>query len=118
MRNFTAHNEVTRKKMLDEINLSSVEDLFEHIPVKMKSLDLPDGLSEMEVQKRVKALSKKNKTDYISFVGGGCYNKFIPAAISQVAQRFEFLTEVLHAQRLFPWLAEYQKNTGRSFLIN
>lgn len=92
MRNFTAYNEKTRKEMLNEINLSSIEDLFEHIPVKMKSLDLPDGVSEMEAQKQIKSLSKKNKTDYISFLGGGCYNKFIPAAISQVAQRFEFLT--------------------------
>lgn len=92
MRNFTAHSDKTRKEMLDEINLSSVEDLFSHIPARMKSLDLPDGISEMEAQKRIKSLSKKNKTDYISFVGGGCYNKFVPAAISQVAQRFEFLT--------------------------
>ena len=92
MINFTAHNDKTRKSMLDDISLSSVEDLFSHIPIKIKSLDLPDGLSEMDVQKKIKTLSKKNNTDYISFMGGGCYNKFIPAAISQVAQRFEFLT--------------------------
>ncbi len=90
--NFSAHTDEVRKQMLNEISLSSIEDLFSHIPVKMKSLDLPDGLSEMEAQKKVRALAKKNNTDYISFVGGGCYNKFVPAAISQVANRFEFLT--------------------------
>lgn len=48
----------------------------------------------MDVQKRIKSLAKKNKTDYISFLGAGTYNKFIPACISQVANRFEFLTAI------------------------
>ena len=90
--NFEAHNDEIRKTMLEEIGLSSMEDLFEHLPVKMKSLDLPNPLSEMEAQKELKKLANKNNINYISFAGGGCYNKFVPAAISQVAQRFEFLT--------------------------
>lgn len=92
IKNFTAHNDEIRKEMLDEINVSSIEDLFSHIPVKMEKLNLPEPISEMEAQKTIKSIARKNKTDYISFIGGGCYNKFIPAAISQVAQRFEFLT--------------------------
>lgn len=92
MNNFTAHNEQTRKELLEVVGLNSVDKLFEHLPVKMDELNLADGKSEMEVQKIVKSLAKKDKTDYISFMGGGCYNKFIPAAISQVAQRVEFLT--------------------------
>jgi len=92
MKNFLAHNNIIRQSMLDEINVSSIDDLFEHIPVKVKRLNLPNPLNEMETQKKVKKIASKNKTDYISFIGGGCYNKFIPAAISQVAQRFEFLT--------------------------
>lgn len=92
MKNFLAHNDEIRKEMLEEISCASIEDLFKRIPVKMKSFDLPEAMSELETQKLVKTLANKNKTDYVSFIGGGCYNKFIPAAISQVAQRFEFLT--------------------------
>lgn len=92
MKNFLAHNDEIRKEMLEEISCASIEDLFKHIPVKMKSFDLPEAMSELETQKLVKTLANKNKTDYVSFIGGGCYNKFIPAAIFQVAQRFEFLT--------------------------
>lgn len=92
MKNFLAHNDEIRKEMLEEISCASIEDLFKHIPVKMKSFDLPEAMSELETQKLVKTLANRNKTDYVSFIGGGCYNKFIPAAISQVAQRFEFLT--------------------------
>ncbi|MCD8377904.1 MAG: aminomethyl-transferring glycine dehydrogenase subunit GcvPA [Candidatus Gastranaerophilales bacterium] len=92
MKNFLAHNEETRKQLLEVVWHSSIEELFEHIPAKIKSFNLPEALSELETQKNVKKLALKNKTDYASFIGGGCYNKFIPAAISQVAQRFEFLT--------------------------
>ena len=92
MSNYTAHNEETRTELLKAVGVKSVDELFSHLPVKMGELNLSDGKSEMEVQRLIKSLAKKNKVDYISFIGGGCYNKFIPAALSQVAQRVEFLT--------------------------
>lgn len=94
MNNFTALNEETRKEMLESISKSNIDELFEEIPQKarMQSLDLPEALNEMQAQRAVKSLAKENNSDYIYFVGAGTYNKFIPAAVSQVAQRFEFLT--------------------------
>lgn len=94
MKNFLAHTDETRKKMLKEISVSSIDELFDVIPQKVRctGLNLPDALSEMQTQKQIKALAKKNNTAMISFLGAGVYNKFIPACISQVAQRFEFLT--------------------------
>lgn len=94
MNNFTALNEETRNEMLESISKSSIEELFAEIPQKarMQTLDLPEALNEMQAQRAVKELAKKNNSDYIYFVGAGTYNKFIPAAVSQVAQRFEFLT--------------------------
>ena len=94
MNNFTALNEETRKEMLESISKSNIDELFEEIPLKarMQSLDLPNALNEMQAQRVVKGLAKANNSDYIYFVGAGTYNKFIPAAVSQVAQRFEFLT--------------------------
>ena len=94
MNNFLVHNEEVKKEMCAEIGVNCVEDLFKQIPEKarMESLDLSDALSELETQRYVKSLAKKNNTDYISFLGAGCYNKFVPACISQIAQRFEFNT--------------------------
>lgn len=92
MKNFTAHTDEIRKEMLSSVGCESLEDLFKQIPVKIEEFKFADPLSEMEAQKRVKALAKKNKTEYINFMGGGVYNKFIPAAVNYVAQRFEFLT--------------------------
>ncbi len=94
MNNFLVHNEDVKKEMCAEIGINSVEDLFKQIPEKarMQTLELNEALSELQTQKHVKALAKKNKTDYVSFLGAGYYNKFIPACISQIAQRFEFNT--------------------------
>lgn len=94
MKNFLVHNEKTINEMCETIGIKSVEDLFTQIPknVRSEKLNLPDGLSEMETQRQVKKLASKNKSDYINFMGGGIYNKFIPACISQVANRFEFNT--------------------------
>jgi len=92
MNNFLAHSEETRQELLDSISCSSVDDLFKQIPVKVKQFEMGNPLSEMQTQKVVKGIAKKNNVDYISFLGAGTYNKFIPAAIAQVAQRFEFLT--------------------------
>ncbi len=94
MKNFLVHNEKTTQEMCEAIGISKVEDLFKQIPqsVRMSELDLPEGLSEMETQRKVKNLAKSNKSGFISFLGGGIYNKFVPACINQVASRFEFNT--------------------------
>lgn len=94
MKNFLAHSEETRVQMLKDIKVGSIEELFEKIPqeARTKNFNLAEALSEMQTQKQVKALAKKNNTDMINFLGGGTYNHFIPAAIGQVAQRWEFLT--------------------------
>ena len=107
MKNFLVHNDEVKEEMLQTIGLSIVEDLFAEIPeaARMKTLNLPEALNEMTVQREIKKLASKNKTDYISFLGGGVYNKFIPAAIGQVAQRFEFLTAYT------PYQAEISQGT-------
>ncbi len=92
MNNFLAHTDEIRSDMLSSIGLTSIEDLYKQVPVKFENFRMSAPLSELETQKKIKAISKRNKTEYISFLGGGVYNKFIPAAVNYVAQRFEFLT--------------------------
>lgn len=94
MKNFLAHSDETREEMLKSISNKSIEELFKIIPqqARSKNLNLSEALSEMQVQKEIKSLAKKNNTDVINFLGAGVYNHFIPACVGQVAQRFEFLT--------------------------
>ena len=107
MKNFLVHNDEVKAEMLKVCGVDKIEDLFADIPQTacMKTLDLPDAMSEMEVQRTIKSLAKKNRTDYISFLGGGVYNMFIPAVVSQVAQRWEFLTAYT------PYQAEISQGT-------
>ena len=107
MKNFLVHNDEVKAEMLKVCGVDKIEDLFADIPqyARMNALELPDAVSEMEVQRTIKSLAKKNRTDYISFLGGWVYNMFIPSAISQVAQRWEFLTAYT------PYQAEISQGT-------
>lgn len=93
MYNFSAFTQEDRNEMLQKIGVSSIEDLFSHIPKEASTeLNLPEGISELEVQVALKKIAAKNDLSLISFLGGGSYNRFIPAAIATIASRFEFIT--------------------------
>ncbi|MCR4880406.1 MAG: aminomethyl-transferring glycine dehydrogenase subunit GcvPA [bacterium] len=94
---FLIHNDEVRAQMLESIGIASVDELFKNIDAGIRlreELDLPEGANEIEAKQRLLALAKKNVTtsDNAYFIGGGCYNKYTPAAISYLTQRSEFLT--------------------------
>lgn len=94
MYNYKANSEAIKNEMLKTIGEKSLDDLYSMIDKKarMSELKLPEAMSEMEVQREIKSIAKENKTDYACFLGAGAYNRFIPAAISQISSRFEFNT--------------------------
>lgn len=92
MKNFIAHTETERQEMLKNISYKSVEDLFKQLPVIFDAFKMDNPLSELEAQRVLTDLARKNRTEYSSFAGGGVYNKFIPAGVGYLAQRMEFLT--------------------------
>ncbi len=91
---YVANTDAQRQEMLTEVGVSSVQELFDQIPSELRaqSFDLPEGLSELEVRSRLEKLAAKNATGLISFLGGGCYDHFIPAAVDALAGRSEFYT--------------------------
>ena len=91
---FIANTDSQRSEMLSEVGLSDVEALFADIPLELrcKDLDLPAGLTEQEVRSRVALLGDHNISDTISFLGGGLYDHFIPAALGAIVSRSEFYT--------------------------
>ena len=94
MNNYKANPNNIVEEMLNSIGEKNLDGLYSMIDKKalMEKLDLPDALSELETQKKVKNLAKTNKTDFSYFIGAGAYKRFIPAAISQISSRFEFNT--------------------------
>ena len=94
---YTPHTPTDQEQMLRALGLESVEALYRHIPQSLRArahVDLPDGLSELEVRRRLSALAAKNATaaEWSSFLGGGIYNHFIPSAVDAIVSRAEFLT--------------------------
>lgn len=94
MYNFEALSKEDRKEMLEKIGIKSTDEIFDIIPKSalMETLPLEEGKSELEAQKELKKLSQKNKTDYISFLGAGSRDRFVPSLIQDIASRFEFLS--------------------------
>ncbi|MBP7736769.1 MAG: aminomethyl-transferring glycine dehydrogenase subunit GcvPA [Spirochaetes bacterium] len=94
MARFTPHTDRDVRQMLDAIGVESVGQLFTDIPesLRPKSFDLPAGMSENEVARVFNDLARRNRTDLVSFLGGGYYDHFIPAAVDTVSSRSEFFT--------------------------
>lgn len=84
-----------RIKMLREIGVSSVDDLFIDIPESIRISEVPGipaALSEIEVSRAVEELEGKNCIFHESFTGGGAYRHFIPAVVDEISSRSEFYT--------------------------
>lgn len=95
--NYLPNTDESRQKMLDAIGASSQEDLFKNIPEELQkntSLVLPESHCELEIQNRILELAQKNiwPGGYVSFLGAGCYNRYIPSVIDNILSRVEFLT--------------------------
>lgn len=83
------------KEMLDAIGVNSIDDLFKNIPEEVKikgELNLPDGLSEMEVKNLIESIANKNKVFSSIFRGAGAYNHYIPSIVNSVTSKEEFVT--------------------------
>lgn len=94
MNNYKSNYGKTTAEMLESIGEKDIDNLFSVIDksARMDKLDLPEALSEMEVQKLIKRIAKENKTEYEYFIGAGHYKRFIPAAVTEISSRFEFNT--------------------------
>jgi glycine dehydrogenase subunit 1 len=97
MTRYTSATDADRQAMLDAIGVDSVDALFEDIPKDLrleKPLDLPDGMSELDVYERLRELAGKNADaeSEVSFLGAGMYDSYVPAIVDAIISRSEFLT--------------------------
>lgn len=78
--------ETETRKMLDKIQVASIDALIdETIPKAIrlkKPMNLPEGLNEFEYLNHIKAIGAKNKI-YKSYIGLGYYNTITPGVISR-----------------------------------
>ena len=89
------HTDDDRRRLLEAVGVSHVDELFSSIPpaIRQVRLDLPAGLTELETRTRVEALAAADTIpDSASFLGAGCYRHFVPAAVRALVSRGEFAT--------------------------
>ena len=87
MGTFVPNTKAQQQEMLKEIGFEKLDDLFAHIPDDVKlqgELNLPDGMSEMEVTKYMKKMADENVIYDTIFRGAGAYKHYIPAIVGNV----------------------------------
>ncbi|NIA07706.1 MAG: aminomethyl-transferring glycine dehydrogenase subunit GcvPA, partial [Actinobacteria bacterium] len=90
---FISNTDQQRQEMLAELGLT-MDDLFADIPdfLRCPPLQLPDGLTEQDLRRHLAGLAEQNSATMLSFLGGGFYDHFIPAAVPALVSRSEFYT--------------------------
>jgi glycine dehydrogenase subunit 1 len=89
--------EQDQKEMLDLLNVSSIDELFEDIPAEIRiegELNIPAAVPEPLLMKKMQQLSSQNKNanNYPIFLGAGTYDHYIPSVVDHMISRSEFYT--------------------------
>lgn len=95
MGSYVPNTKEERQVMLNEIGFQKIEDLFAHVPdeVKIKDgLQIPEGMSELEVRRQMEKIANKNRVFESIFRGAGAYRHFIPAIVKSVTSKENLVT--------------------------
>ena len=94
---FAPHTDDDVRRMLAALGMSSVDELFAPIPEGLRydrELEIPVGLSEIEVLRDLGAIAAKNRSadDLVCFLGAGAYDHHVPSMVWPLLTRGEFAT--------------------------
>ncbi|MCX7421482.1 MAG: aminomethyl-transferring glycine dehydrogenase subunit GcvPA [Planctomycetia bacterium] len=103
-----------QSEMLKAVGANSVDELFDQIPQELRldrPLRLPAPMTELELEAHMRDVVSQNvgASGRISFLGGGIYDHFIPAAVDTIAGRSEFYTAYT------PYQAEASQGSLQAF---
>jgi glycine dehydrogenase subunit 1 len=111
-----------RAEMLRVVGAESTDQLYaEMIPERLllkRRMNLPGALpAEQDLKRHVSDILDKDKScrDTLSFLGGGCWNHFIPQVCDEIARRSEFLTA--YAGSYYSDVGRFQANWEFQSLI-
>ena len=91
---YIPHTRSDVELMLEAIGVGDIEALFDEIPSELsedRSDALSPGLSELEMMLRMQERASRDEGN-LCFIGAGCYDHHIPAAVWDLASRGEFMT--------------------------
>ena len=82
MGSYVPNTKKQQEEMLHLINVKNVRELYENVPEEVflkEPLNLPQGLSEFEVRRKMSGIAEKNKIFHTIFRGAGAYRHYIPS---------------------------------------
>jgi glycine dehydrogenase subunit 1 len=94
---YIPHSPEEQASLLATIGVASMDELFATVPSEVyrrEPPDLPPPASEIEVRKTMGTLAARNAnlSEWTSLLGAGLYSHHMPAFVSQLLTRGEFLT--------------------------
>jgi glycine dehydrogenase subunit 1 len=120
---FLPHTDEDIASMLSVVEADSLDDLFSTVPADCRhkaALNLPEPLTEWEANDLMDALSHSMTVspEFKVFIGAGSYEHYIPATVSHLAGRSEFVTSYTPyqpemSQGTLQGIFEYQTLTAR-----
>lgn len=116
MGSYVPSTQAQRQEMLRAIGLESYRELYRDVPESMlldRPLDIPAGMSELEVGRAVSAMAAKNRVFSTVLRGAGAYDRYIPSIVKYIPAKEEFLTaytpyQAELSQGLLQSIFEYQ----------
>jgi glycine dehydrogenase subunit 1 len=107
---YIQNTDADRTEMMKRIGISSFDEILEPIPEELRfagTLRLDEPLAEADVAAHCGALAGRNRpaSRAASFLGGGIYDRHIPALVRYVTSRSEFYTSYT------PYQAEVSQGT-------
>lgn len=96
MASFIPSTPEERLEMLKAIGLNDYSELYKDVPAEMMlsdgALNIPEGMSELEVSRKVSAMAEKNRVFSTVLRGAGAYDHYIPSIVKYIPAKEEFLT--------------------------
>jgi glycine dehydrogenase subunit 1 len=119
-------SDADRSEMLRVVGAGSIDELFRDVPQEARLTGtiegLPNHMSELEVERHLTRLARKNMVagEVPFFLGCGAYRHHIPASVDHLIQRGEFLTSYTPyqpeiAQGTLQMLFEFQTQVARLY---
>ena len=96
MASYIPSTQEERLEMLKAVGLQDYRDLYKDVPAEMLledgDLNIPAGISELEVSRKVSAMAARNKVFPTVLRGAGAYDHYIPSIVKYIPAKEEFLT--------------------------
>ena len=95
MGSYVPGTQAEREQMLRAIGMEREDQLYADVPEQMllrEPLNIPSGMSELEVRNAMTELAEQNKVFKTVLRGAGAYDHYIPSIVKYIPTKEEFLT--------------------------